>query len=338
MDPGKVDRAFFDDHIGSRLGEERSDVRLGPTHGADFGVIDVGEHVLALATDPLFVLEELGLERAAWFAFHIVLSDVALSGIAPTHLSVDFNLPPSTEPATFDTIWSVFDREARDLGVSIVTGHTGAYAGTAFPTIGGATGLAIGRAEDLVLPTGATPGDTLLATKGPAIETTGVLATVFGDEIDLPESTISAARSRFDETSPVEDALVASAAGPVTAMHDATEGGVENALVELATASDVGLAVDRDRFPMGDGVEDVCEYFDIDPWKASSEGTVLLTVDPAGVDDVLSALKERGIRAAVVGDVVADDEVHLDGDPLEAPDHDPFWPAYEGAAEAYDSA
>lgn len=79
MDPGKVDRAFFEDHIRDRLGAQRDDVRLGPTHGADFGLIDVGDRTVALATDPVFVLRDLGIERAAWFAFHIVLSDVALS-------------------------------------------------------------------------------------------------------------------------------------------------------------------------------------------------------------------------------------------------------------------
>ncbi|MFB6081251.1 MAG: AIR synthase family protein [Halanaeroarchaeum sp.] len=335
MDPGKVDRAFFDEHISDRLGAERADVRLGPTHGADFGVIDVGDRVLALATDPLFVLRDLPLERAAWFAFHIVVSDVALSGIPPTHLSVDFNLPPATDPATFATIWDVFDREARELGISVVTGHTGAYAGTAFPTIGGATGIAVGDPADLVLPTGATAGDAVVVTKGPAIETTAVLATVFGDHLDLPSDVVADARARFDEMTPVHDALTAAAAAPVTAMHDATEGGIENALVELATASDVGLSVRRDRFPVGEGVAAVCEYFDVDPWVASSEGTVVLTVDPAGVEALLDALDAEGIRAAPVGEVTDGSGVTMDGTRIDAPERDPFWPAYERAREAF---
>ncbi|MFB6069437.1 MAG: AIR synthase family protein [Halanaeroarchaeum sp.] len=336
MDPGKVDRAFFEQHIGDRLGADRADVRLEPAHGADFGAIDVGDRVVALATDPLFVLRDLGLERAAWFAFHIVVSDVALSGIPPTHLTVDFNLPPETDAATFETIWSVFDREARDLGIGVVTGHTGAYAGTAFPTIGGATGIAVGDPADLVLPTGAQPGDVLVATKGPAVETTAVLATVFGDRIeDLPTAAIDAARDRFREMAPVYDALTAAAAAPVTAMHDATEGGVDTALLELARASEVGLAVERDRFPIGDGVRAVCEHFDIDPWVASSEGTVLMTVGADGVGALLEALAAEGIRAARVGEVTGESDVVVDGESIVAPERDPFWPAYERAREEY---
>ncbi|MFB6267556.1 MAG: AIR synthase family protein [Halodesulfurarchaeum sp.] len=335
MDPGKVDRPFFERHIRPRLGASRADVRLGPAHGADFGVIDIGDRVLALATDPLFVLRELGLERAAWFAFHIVVSDVALSGLDPTHLSVDVNLPPSTDPETFESIWEVFDREARTLGASIVTGHTGAYAGSSFPTIGGATALAVGSPEDLILPTDAEPGDRVLITKGPAIETTGVLAVVFGDEMDLPQRVIQAGRERFAEASPVEDALTAAGAGPVTAMHDATEGGVENALLELAAASDVRLSISRDQIPVGAGVNEICEYVDVDPWTASSEGTVILTVEESGVGEVLDALEKAGIRSAAIGSVGTGTGVTIDGEQTEPPEQDPFWPAYERARDRF---
>jgi len=335
MDPGKVDGAFFEEHIYPRLGADRADVRLGPTHGADFGVVDVGESVVALATDPVFVLRELGAERAAWFAFHIVVSDAALSGIPPSHLSVDLNLPPDTTKEEFGTLWEIFDREARALGISITTGHTGTYAGCAWPTVGAATTLAVGDPDELVLPTGATPGDRLVCTKGPAIETTGILSVLYGDALDRPAETVAAGKERFREASPVRDALTAAAAGPVTAMHDATERGVDNALHELAAASAVRLDAERERFPIGDGVREVCEAFDIDPWTASSEGAVLVSVRPDGVDDVLGALAAEGIRAADVGVVREGSGVTVDGCDLPEPTSDPFWDAYERGREKY---
>ncbi|GGN13271.1 AIR synthase family protein [Halarchaeum nitratireducens] len=335
MDPGKVDGAFFAEHIYPRLGADRADVRLGPTHGADFGVVDVGSHVVALATDPVFVLRELGAERAAWFAFHVAVSDAALSGIPPSHLSIDLNLPPDTTKAAFGTLWEVFDREARELGISIATGHTGTYAGCAWPTVGAATALAVGDPDDLVLPTGATPGDRLVCTKGPAIETTGILSVLYGDALDLDSGTVDAGTARFREASPVRDALTAAAAGPVTAMHDATERGVDNALHELAAASGVRLAAERERFPVGEGVREVCDAFGVDPWTASSEGTVLVSVRPDGVDDVLDALADEGVRAAAVGDVREGGGVEMDGAELDEPSNDPFWGAYERGRERY---
>ena len=340
MDPGKADRDFLDEHVLSRTGADREDVRLGPRHGADFGVVDVDDRVVAMATDPLFVLRDLGIERAAWFAFHIVVSDVALSGLPPSHLSVNFNLPLDADDDEFAEIWRVFDREARDLGVSVVTGHTGAYANCAYPTVGAATALAVGDPDDLVLPTGAEPGERLLVTKGPAVETTGILATLFGDHLDLAGTTVDAARERFWETSPVRDALVASAAGPVTAMHDATERGLANALHELAAASNVRLRVDGSSVPLGAGVREVCDAFGIDPWVSSSSGTVVLTVRPGGTDAVLDALADEGITAAEVGTVESADAqsgggVRLDGDPLPEPESDPLWGAYEAGRERW---
>ncbi|MUV61881.1 hydrogenase expression protein, partial [Halobacterium sp. CBA1126] len=61
MDSGKASRRFFEEHVAGRTGADRADVRLGPTYGADFGVVDVGGRVVALATDPVFVLRDLGL-------------------------------------------------------------------------------------------------------------------------------------------------------------------------------------------------------------------------------------------------------------------------------------
>lgn len=335
MDDGKASGAFFDEYIAGRTGADRDDVLLGPTYGADFGAVDVGGRVVALATDPVFVLRELGIERAAWFAFHICVSDVALSGLPPAHLAVDLNLPPGTSAETFDEIWAVFDREARDLGASLTTGHTGTYEDCAFPTVGGATALAVGERDDLVFPTGAEPGDRVVVTKGPAVETTGLLGVLFGDDLPIGEAAAAAARERFDDASPVRDALTMAAAGGVTAMHDATERGLANGFHELAAASGVGLAVERDAVPVLPGVDAVCEHFGMDPWTASSEGTVIAAVDPDSVDGVLAALDEEGVPAADVGVVEAGAGVTVDGDPLPEPDADPLWPAYQTASERF---
>lgn len=333
-DLGTVDRAFFDRYIDPHLGADREDVVLGPAHGVDFGAVTVGDRTLAMATDPLFVLPSLGVERAAWFAFHALCSDVVLSGLPPAYLSVDFNLPPETTDEQFETVWRTFDREARDLGVAVVTGHTARYEGCAYPMVGGGTAMAVGDPDDLVRPDGARVGDRVLVTKGPAIEATALLAAAFGTETGLDGATIDAATARLDEMSPVRDAMVAAAAGPVTAMHDATAGGVVGGLMEMARAAGVGIAVERERIPVRPGVRETCAAVDIDPWTASSRGTLLATVDPEGVGDVLAALDEAGIPAADAGEVVEGSGLRIDGEAVESPGADPFWAAFEaGLAE-----
>ena len=67
-DSGKISRAFFEEHIAPRLGAERHDVAIGPTHGVDFGVLDIGGRAVVTATDPVSVLPDLGWARAGRFA------------------------------------------------------------------------------------------------------------------------------------------------------------------------------------------------------------------------------------------------------------------------------
>lgn len=328
---GKVDRSFFETYIYPHLGADRDDVRLGPQHGVDFGVIDVDDQVVALATDPVFLMPALGFERAAWFAFHILLSDVAVSGLAPSHLSVDFNLPPEITDAEFETVWETFDREARTHDVAVVTGHTARYAGCTYPMVGGATVLGVGESSALVRPDGAEVGDRILITKGPAVEATALLSIQFREQLAaaVEPAVVDAATDRFYDMSPVTDARVAAAAGSISAMHDATECGVLGGLYEVARAGGVRLEIDRDRIPVLPGVKEACEFFEIDPWSSISEGTLLLSVPPDSVGPVLDALAAEGIPAADVGTVVAGSGVAVDGESVDHPETDPFWSAIE---------
>ncbi|MBX0322273.1 AIR synthase family protein [Halomicroarcula sp. F13] len=328
---GKVDREFFGEYIYPNLGADRDDVTLGPQHGVDFGVVDVGEKAVAMATDPVFVMPSLGFERAAWFAFHILMSDVAVSGLPPTHLSIDFNLPPEMTNEEFRTVWETFDAEARELGVSVVTGHTGRYAGCNYPMVGGATSISVGEFDQLVRPDGAQVGDRVVVTKGPAIEATGLLSIQFESlmEAEMDAADVAAATDRFYDMSPVKDALTAAAAGPVNAMHDATECGIYGGLYEMARAADVGVELETEKVPIQPGVREACDFFDIDPWISISEGTLLAAVDPDGVEDVLDALEAEGIPAADAGVVTDGSGLVVDGEPTDHPGVDPFWGTFE---------
>ncbi|WP_435067566.1 AIR synthase family protein [Haloplanus sp. C73] len=327
-DLGKIDREFFETHVRPRLGADRDDVRLGPTPGVDFGLLDIGDRAVAIATDPVSILPALGFERAGKFALDVVLADVAVSGLPPSHLAISFSLPPSMTDEAFAAVWEGIHREASDLGVSVVTGHTARYEGCSFPWVGGATALAVGDAADVIRPDGARPGDDVVVTNGPAVETTGLLTTLFPEQIDLDAETLATAQARLDEASCVRDAMTAAAAGPVTAMHDATEGGLHGAFVEMATSAGVGFDIERDRIPMRPGVEATCDALGIDPWTATASGSLVLTVAPGGTEAVLSALEDRETPAARVGKVVEGEGVSVDGARIEAPSVDAAWAAY----------
>jgi hydrogenase maturation factor len=330
---GKVGGDVFADTIAPNLGADRADVALGPQYGVDFGVLAVGDRRLLCATDPLSVLPALGWERAARFALGVVLADVAVSGVAPTHLAPSFALPPEMGADEFALLWEAMDAELRDLGTAVLTGHTARYDGAAFPWVGAATAMAVAEPGEFVRPDGARPGDRLLVTTGPGVEAAALFAALFPAEIPLDDATVEAAAALLPETDHVHAAPAAADAAPVTAMHDATEGGVHGALHELAAASGVGIAFDPGAVPVPDPARAVAEALSFDPWAATSSGSLLVTVRPDGVDAALAALRGAGLDAAAVGTVREGDGVTADGDPVPDPDGDASWPVYAALSD-----
>ncbi|MWV64167.1 hydrogenase expression protein [Halorubrum sp. JWXQ-INN 858] len=364
MGNGKIGRRFFAERIRPNLGADRADVTLGPAHGCDFAVIEPGRtaddapgasgggagadtaasattaagsapaHAIVLATDPISVLPELGYDRAGRFALHIVLSDVAVSGIAPSHLSIAFSLPTTVSDAAFGELWDAISDECARLGVAVTTGHTARYPGATLPWVGAATALGVGDPDRIVRPDGARPGDRLVVTRGPAVEATGLFASLFPDALDLPAETVATAQERLDDVRLVGDALAAREAGAVHAMHDATEGGLLGAFHETAGAAGVRFEIERDAVPVAPGVEPVCRALGMDPWNATTAGTLIASVAAADADAVVEALRGRGTPAAVVGDVTAGSGVAVDGVDTEPPDGDASWPVYAALSEA----
>lgn len=327
-DTGKISREFFAEYIAPRLGASRDDVRVGPKHGVDFGVIDTDEQALVIASDPISILPGLGFERAGRFAIRFVLADVAVSGLAPTHLAVSFSLPPEMTDAEFAGVWDGIHRECQELGVAVVTGHTARYSGCSFPWVGAGTAIALGPSDRILRPDGAQPGDSLIITNGPAVETTGLLTSLFPDRIDLPESTLATAQERLSDTGVVRDAQLAAAAG-ARAMHDATEGGLLGALFEMAASAGVRLEITAHDVPMLPGVRETCETLGIDPWKATTGGTLVIAAPPNCATAIVSALEAEGTPAAVVGRVETGSGVDVDGDAKTRPTKDASWAAYE---------
>ena len=338
--PGKVTPKLFANVILGHLGRRDPDILIGPHHGVDVGVVRVAPGVaMALTADPIFVVPSYGWERSAWFAVHILASDAATSGLPLRWMTVDLNLPLSLSDEDLATLWIAFSRACEELGVAVVTGHTGRYDGCDWPMVGGASCMALGPDDRWVTPTMSRPGDRVVITKGPAIEATALFAATFPGRLaaELGEEVTGAADALFEQMTVVPEARVASAYGlrddGVTAMHDATEGGVLGGLTEMAVASNVGLRIDMEHIPVRPEVRAVCDHVGIDPFVSISEGTLLATVRPAHAEPFLAALAANHIQAADVGEVTTADRGLVlveDGRerPLEHPGMDPFWEAF----------
>jgi hydrogenase maturation factor/predicted fused transcriptional regulator/phosphomethylpyrimidine kinase len=334
---GKISGETFAQFLETRMGRKDPSVLVPPKPGIDAGVIDTGGgQVLVVAEDPIFAVPGQPLEMFGWYTVHIGASDVAVMGVRPRYMTYSLLLPPETPESDFDVITASIHRAAEELGIAIVGGHTGFYPGFAAPTIGGVTVFAIAPRDAYVTPAGARAGNDIILTKGPAVEAAGILAVLREQELRerYPSALVRRAQALTRQMSVVKDAMTAMAAGGVTAMHDATEGGVLGGLFEIAQASGVGMDVDEAAMIYPEEIRAVCETFHIDPLAAIAEGSLLITAAKESSSDILAALDREHIEATVIGTVTPDPGTRTirrrDGSttPIAPPSQDPFWPVF----------
>ncbi|MCX5994933.1 MAG: AIR synthase related protein, partial [Chloroflexi bacterium] len=208
---GKISPEIFNELIYPRLGAKSKNVIVGPQHGVDVAIVEIGDKAVALTTDPVFIVPEYGWERAAWFAIHILASDAVTSGLKPKYLSIDLNLPMEMTKAQLEIVWGTMHRECLKLGIAVVCGHTARYENCHYPMVGGATVICVGEKDEYVTPKMAKSGDKIIITKGPAIEATGIFATMFPKllEKEFGSSFSEQAQEIFYKMSVVQDALTA---------------------------------------------------------------------------------------------------------------------------------
>lgn len=287
----------------SRLAIDGVDVTVGPSPGEDAAAIDRGDHYLLLAADPITFLPK----RIGWYAVQVNANDIAAMGGKPQYFLSTILLPSGS--ATDDMVSEIMGDIAsacRELGCLAVGGHTEVTPGIDRPIVAGAMVGEVER-EKLVTSSGARPGHMLLLTKGVAIEATAILAEERAEEIrEAFGDPFLEKASRFLEDpglSVVPDATAACAAGGVSAMHDVTEGGVANAIREIAEASGVGVVVSESEIPRFWESTKLAEHFQFNLLGAIGSGALVLTVEEPSTGAVIASLEEQGVEGFVIGRV-----------------------------------
>jgi len=341
-DIGKISADVFNELIFPHLGAECENILVGPQHGIDVGIVKIGNKAVAMTADPVFIVPEYGFERAAWFAIHILVSDVVTSGLPPKYLSIDLNLPMSMTEDELKTVWTTIDKECKLMGISIICGHTARYENCNYPMVGGATVLAAGDIDKYVSPQFINVGDKIIITKGPAIEACGIFATMFPELLKDKFGSEFADKSQsiFYKMSVVKDALTVVKIGVrdkgISAMHDATECGILGAVYEISQSAGLGVRLYKDKIVIEDCVPDICNLFGIDPYKSISEGTLIIACREAKAENVVEILNSVEIKSSICGEftrikygkiIIEDGKEKI----LEHPKVDPFWAAFYNA-------
>ena len=206
--------------------------------------------------------------------------------------------------------------------------------------------IGIGGLEEYVTPALIKPGDKLIITKGPAIEASGIFATMFPKMLarKYGKGFSDKAQDIFYRMSVVEDALTAVSCGirdnGISAMHDATECGIYGGVYEMAQAVSLGIRLDKDNIVIEDGIQEICDLFKIEPYSSISEGTLIIACRPHKADEVVKTLNNKGIKSSVCGEFIDPAKGMLLVEngrekKLEHPVTDPFWRAFYDALDKY---
>jgi hydrogenase expression/formation protein HypE len=327
---GKVPPEILKGIIFRNLGTKRKEVTIGPSQGLDGAVIEVGDKSLVTSMDPITG----ALNRVGWLAVNVNANDVATFGVQPAFYSSCLLLPENTTEATVETISRQIDMGAKELGIAVTGGHSETTPNLQFPIV---VGCCMGVTEKgrYVTAQGAEAGNMLILTKSAGMEGTAILAA--DRHVQLMErigrADLKKAEAFFKRISVVKEATLAFRTGHVRAMHDPTEGGVAGGLHELADASNVGFKVHGDRIPIAVETLKVCEFFGVDPLQLTASGSLLIAVEKAFADEVSKVLRNSGVAAAVIGELLSSPEKRLvvrkddEAEKLVRPVSDHLWAA-----------
>ena len=280
-----------------------SSILVPPGVGLDSGVHKIpGGLCLVVSTDPC-----VGVPKSwfGWLLVHYAASDVAVFGVAPRFCAVTLRGPPRTPTRLFQSVMRDACHAANQLGMQIVTGHTGSYDGLD-DMVGTCAAYGFASLREVKTPRGVRAGDNIVCTKPLGLETA---VTFSQTQRALAQRLFGKSRAnrlsrQFQFQSCVKEALALSKMPGVHAMHDAAEGGLVSALNEMAEASKTGFSIDFTKVAVPREVYILARHFRLstnEMMSMSSTGTLIAALEPSAEGRVLRRLSELKTLARVVG-------------------------------------
>jgi len=293
---GKVPNEILSRSVYRHLGAADKSILLGPNVGEDAALIKHGAGILAFKSDPITgSVEEVGT-----LAVYVNANDIATRGARPRWFLQCILLPEASSEADLKRIVSQIDEAARELGVSVVGGHTEVTPGISRPiVVGSMIGTITG--SRYLTSAGARPGDMLFMTKEAGIEGTVILSSEEEVRRMLGISFERSAKELRRLINVVPECLALSAVEGISAMHDLTEGGVMGGVWELAEAASLGVEVDLSKVPVMEPTRQLCRILGLDPYRLISSGSIIFTVCLERAEEAEAALRGIGTACSAIG-------------------------------------
>eukprot|EP01124_Arcella_intermedia_P016051 TRINITY_DN22583_c0_g1_i1.p1 TRINITY_DN22583_c0_g1~~TRINITY_DN22583_c0_g1_i1.p1 ORF type:complete len:339 (-),score=48.55 TRINITY_DN22583_c0_g1_i1:121-1137(-) len=326
---GKVPPEMLEKLVFPNCGARLPSVLVGPSLGVDGALVRPSTACITVSSDPITgSIQDIGR-----LVVHVNANDVAAMGGRPLWLVLTLILPIGSDEGQLEFIMKQVHQVCLELNISVIGGHT--EISSAVNQIV-AVGTMIGEVLKPISAAGAKPGDHLILSKSAAIEGTAIL---LNEKKDLLIEQKVFTKGEIESLLPllqkkisvVKEANVAISIDGVCAMHDATEGGIANAIHEMADASKLGFTLRAQDIPILPQTLLLARHFSLDPLHLISSGSLLIAVRAEAAGALLGQLRGAGIEAADVGSFTADpsERLLLDAQglpgPLPRPVQDALW-------------
>ncbi|HHU61432.1 MAG: AIR synthase family protein [Bacillota bacterium] len=294
MKVGKLSGKLLKKMVLSTIQFQREDVLVHAGLGEDCAVIDFGDQVCLISSDPITG----AFEGIGELAVHVACNDIAANGGSPIGVQIVLLLPEHIHEGKITEIMTDIQITASKLGVEVIGGHTEITDKVRECVV---VATAVGRApkDGYITSRGAKIGDSLVISKGVGIEATTILSRDFPHR--LPFSISDAEISDFTEKlSVVPEGLIGAGFG-VNAMHDITEGGLLGATREICHAANVGALIWEREVYVPELTARICNHLALDPLALLSSGSMLMVTSDG--EGLVRKLEKDNIQAFIVGKI-----------------------------------
>ncbi len=297
LETGKLDSDLLKQLVFNKIAYRSDDVKVRPGIGEDCAVMDFGDHECIMSTDPITAaVSDIGR-----LAIHITCNDIASNGVQPLGIMLAVMLPEGTTKDDVEHIMGQAAETAAALKVEIIGGHTEVTPAVKQPVI---VSTAIGKAVNGTSQSGndMEVGDYVMMTKTAGLEGSGIIACDYAEQLKnlLTEEELQTAVGFLDKVSVVAEGIAAGKVG-THGMHDITEGGILGAVWEMCQIADKGVQVWEDKIPMEPETRKICEFFNIDPLRLISSGSMVIIVPEDKKEQMEAAMAEAGVAAHIIG-------------------------------------
>ncbi|TFG34215.1 hydrogenase expression/formation protein HypE [Candidatus Thorarchaeota archaeon] len=213
------------------------------------------------------------------------INDLSVMGARPIAMTNTVIIEEGTEIETLHTILKSLNGIIEPLDIAMIAGDTKVMPlGTLDGIVMSTTGIGEIYLDHPISDGGAQAGDDLIIS-GP-IGDHGTVLLAHREGLDFETDLVSDVAPLWE---PIRACLDI---GGVHAMKDPTRGGTAVALNEIASKSKVEIELKENEIPVRSQVQSLCDVLGLNPLHMSSEGKVVMAVDPDYVEDILIELEK----------------------------------------------